>query len=32
MHQRGPIRRREREKAHKKIFEEIIAENFPNMG
>ena len=32
MHQRGPIRRREREKGLKKIFEEIIAENFPNMG
>ena len=27
-----PIRRREREKGLKKIFEEIIAENFPNMG
>ena len=32
MHQRGPIRRREREKGLKKICEEIIAENFPNMG
>ena len=25
-------RRREREKGPEKIFEEIIAENFPNMG
>ena len=32
MHQKVPIRRREREKGLKKIFEEIIAENFPNMG
>ena len=29
-HQRGP--RRRREKGPEKIFEEIIAENFPNMG
>ena len=32
MHYRGPRRRREREKGPEKIFEEIIAENFPNMG
>ena len=35
MHQhsnyRGPIRRREK-KGTEKIFEEIIVENFPNMG
>ena len=31
MHYRGPRRRRERERPEK-IFEEIIAENFPNMG
>ena len=30
-HYRGPRRRRERERT-KKIFEEIIVENFPNMG
>ena len=28
----GPRRRREREKGPEKIFEEIIVENFPNMG
>ena len=28
---RGPRRRREKEKSEK-IFEEIIVENFPNMG
>ena len=36
MHQhlyyRGTRRRREREKGTEKIFQEIIAENFPNMG
>ena len=31
MHYRGP-RRREREKGPEKIFEEIIVENFPNVG
>ena len=31
-HYRGPRRRREREKGPEKIFEEIIAENIPNMG
>ena len=31
-HYRGPRRRREREKAPGKIFEKIIAKNFPNMG
>ena len=31
-HYRGPRRRREREKASEKIFEEIVAENIPNMG
>ena len=31
-HFRGPRRRREREKGPKEIFEEIIVENFPNMG
>ena len=30
-HYRGPRRRREREKGPEKIFEEIIAEKFPNM-
>ena len=30
MHYRSP--RRRREKGPEKIFEEIIAENFPNMG
>ena len=30
-HYRVP-QRKEREKGPKKIFEEIIAENFPNMG
>ena len=30
MHYKGP--RRRREKGPEKIFEEIIAENFPNMG
>ena len=30
LHYRGP--RRKREKGPKKIFEEIIAENFPNTG
>ena len=29
---RGARRRREREKGTEKIFQEIIAENFPNMG
>ena len=28
----APRRRRDRERRPKKIFEEIIAENFPNMG
>ena len=32
MHHRGPRRRREREKRPEKIFEEITAENFLNMG
>ena len=32
MYQRGPIRRRDREKGLKEISEAIIAENFPNMG
>ena len=36
MHQhlyyRGPRRRRERKKGTEKIFQEIIAENFPHMG
>ena len=32
MHYRGPRRRRGRGKGPEKIFEEIIAENFPNMG
>ena len=32
MHYRGPRRRREREKGPEKMFEEIIAENFLNMG
>ena len=31
-HYRGPRRRRERVKGSEKIFEEIIAENLPNMG
>ena len=31
-HYRGLRRRREREKGPEKIFEEIIAENFPNVG
>ena len=31
-HNRCPRRRREREKEPEKIFEEIIVENFPNMG
>ena len=31
-HHRGYRRRREREKGPKKIFEEIIVENFPGMG
>ena len=31
-HYRGPRRRRERQKGPEKIFEEIIVENFPNMG
>jgi len=30
LHYRGPRRRRKKEA--EKIFEEIIAENFPNMG
>ena len=30
-HYRGP-EGEEREKGHKKIFEEIIVEKFPNMG
>ena len=30
-HYRGPRRRRERGKGPEKIFEKIIAENFPNM-
>ena len=29
---RGARRRRDREKEKEKIFQEIIAENFPNMG
>ena len=28
----GPRRRREKKKVTEKIFEEIIVENFPNMG
>ena len=32
MHYKGPRRRRGRGKGPEKIFEEIIAENFPNMG
>ena len=31
-HYRGPRRRRERERASEKIFEEVAAENIPNMG
>ena len=31
-HYKGPRSRREREKGPEKIFEDIIAENFPNMG
>ena len=31
IHYRGPRRRRERERTEK-IFEEIIVENFPNIG
>ena len=31
MHYKGPRRRRGRGKGPEKIFEEIIAENFPNM-
>ena len=31
-HYRGARRRREREKVTEKIFQEIIAENFPKMG
>ena len=31
-HYRGPRRRRETERRLKEIFEEVIAENFPNMG
>ena len=30
-HYRGPRRRREREEGPEKIFQEIIAENFPNI-
>ena len=32
LYYRGARRRREREKGTEKIFQEIIAENFPNMG
>ena len=32
LHYRGPRAGREREKGTKKISEEIIVENFPNMG
>ena len=32
LHYKGPRRRRGRGKGPEKIFEEIIAENFPNMG
>ena len=32
MHYRDPKRRRERKGTWKKIFEEIIAKKFPNMG
>ena len=32
LHFRGPRRRRNREKGPEKIFEEIVAEDFPNMG
>ena len=32
MHYRGPRKRREREKDIENIFEDIIAENFPNLG
>ena len=31
-HNRGPRRRRDREKGPEKIFEKIIGENFSNMG
>ena len=31
-HYRGPKRKRERERGPEKIFEKIIAENFPNMA
>ena len=30
-HDRGPRRRRKREKGPEKLFEEIIADNFPNL-
>ena len=32
LHYRGPRRRRERDKGPEKIFEEIRADNFPNVG
>jgi len=32
LHYRDPKRRRERKGTWKKIFEEIIAKKFPNMG
>ena len=32
LHYRGPRRKREREKGPEKLFEEIITENFLNMG
>ena len=32
MHYNGPRRRREKKKGYEKIFEEVIVENFPNMG
>ena len=31
MHYKGPRRKRERERGYVKIFEEIIAENFPHV-
>ena len=32
LHHRGARRRGEREKGPEKIFEEIVAKDFPNMG
>ena len=31
-HYKGPRRRKERERARRKLFEEIMAEYFPNLG